>query len=329
MFIQFKPLARAAAVVAAAVLAGSGPACSRAPKIKGDGEARAFFEKVQVIMTREDLGIFRGIPDREARAEYMADFWRMRDPNPETEANEALVVFERRAAFANKWFSRFDPIRGRDVEGKSHPENGCSSDRGMVYILLGPPERMTLFTSDPTEWDVRVPWFRKVTDENDFVSELWHYDRLRISVEFEKSSAGRWNLEPSSHVAERLDEAKARLVEDHYRYASTKPLAYTAKYDGQAFRLEVPAEGVDFDDEWKACLEVTVNAYRDGEKVDSVGRTERLDWSSDQAFEGRMVSLEIPYELPGKGDHVFEVIVEDRGASCFSKRRALISSKAK
>lgn len=329
MSVQFKPLARAAAVVAAAVLAGSVTACSRTPKIKGDAEAEAFFEKAQVIMTREDLEVFRGIPDREARAEFMADFWKMRDPNPETEVNEGREEFERRAAFANKWFSRFDPIRGRDVEGKRHPETGCMSDRGRVYILLGPAQRLQFVSPDLGDGDLRIPWFRKITDEQDYATEYWHYDRLRIDVAFQKSSSGRWDLWPSSGVAERLDEAKLKLIEDHYRYASTKPLAYMAKYDGQAFRLEVPAEGVDFDDEWKACLEVTVNVYRDGEKVDSVGRTERLDWSSDQAFEGRTVSLEIPYELPGKGAHVFEVIVEDRGASCFSKRRALISSKAK
>jgi GWxTD domain-containing protein len=329
MSVRVKSLAISAAVVAAAVLAGSGAACSRAPKISGDAEALAFFEKARLVMTREDLEIFRGIPEREARAEFMADFWRMRDPNPDTEFNEALAEFERRAAFANKWFSRFDPIRGRDVEGKSHPENGCSSDRGMVYILLGPPERMTLLTPDPTDWDVRVPWLRKVTDENEFVSELWHYDRLRISVGFEKSSAGRWNLEPSSHVAERLDEARARLVEDHYRFTSTKPLAVKARYLDKVLRLEIPAEGIAFDDEWKAWLEVSVNVYRDGKKVDRVGRTERLDWQADEPAEGRTVSLEVPYDLAEKGDHVFEVIVEDRGASCFSKRRALVSSKAK
>jgi len=329
MSVRARSRALPAAVVAAAVLAGAGPACSRAPKIKGDAEAGAFFDRAQVIMTREDLEVFCGIPDREARAEFMADFWKMRDPNPETEVNEGREEFERRAAFANKWFSRFDPIRGRDVEGKSHPETGCVSDRGRVYILLGPPQRIQFMSPDPEAGDTRIPFFRKITDEQEFSSEHWHYDRLRIDVEFERSSSGRWDLWPSSGVAERLDEAKLKLIDDHYRYASTKPLAFTARYDGQAFRLEVPAEVVDFDDEWKACLEVTVNVYRDGKKVDRVSRTERLDWAADEPAEGRTVSLEIPYDLAEKGDHVFEVIVEDRGASCFSKRRALIRSKAK
>jgi GWxTD domain-containing protein len=329
MSVQFKSYVLPAAVVAAAVLAGAGAACSRAPKLKGDAEAKAFFEKAQVIMTPEDLNIFRGIPNREARAEFMADFWRMRDPNPETEVNEAREEFERRVAFANKWFSRFDPIRGRDVKGKSHPETGCASDRGRVYILLGPPQRTHFMAPDLAEGDVRIPFFRKITDEQDFVSEFWHYDRLKIDVEFEKSASGRWDLWPSSGVAERLDEAKARLVEDHYRYASTKPLTFTARYEDRALRLEVPADGVDFDDEWKACLVATVNVYRDGKKVDRIDRTERLDWPAGEPVEGRAVSLEIAYEPSAKGDHVFEVIVEDRGASCSSKRRALISFKAR
>ena len=329
MSVQVKSLSISAAVVAAAVLAGSGLACSRAPKLKGDAEAQAFFERAQVIMTREDLAVFRAIPDREARAEFMADFWRTRDPNPETEVNEAREEFERRIAFANKWFSRFDPIRGRDVKGKSHPETGCASERGRVYILLGPPQRIQFMSPDLAEGDVRIPFFRKITDEQDFVSEFWHYDRLRIDVEFEKSASGRWDLWPSSGVAERLDEAKARLVEDHYRYASTKPLAFTARYEDKALRLEVRSEGVDFDDECKACLEVTVTIYQGEKKIDAMVKTEKLDWSADELAERRTITLEIPCEPAANSDGRLLVVVEDRGAECFSKRYALVSLNGK
>jgi len=318
-----------AAVLAAAFLACAVTACSRNPKIRDDATAQAFFGKTRPIMTAEEERIFRGIPDRQARAAFMEDFWKMRDPNPDTEVNEARAIFEQRAAFANKWFSRIDRYRGRDVEGKDHPQDGCSSPRGQVYVLLGPPQRMTLIRKDPTDWDIRVPWFRKITDESEFVAETWHYDDLRMTIGFQKSSpAGRWDLDLSAHAADRLDIARRKLLEDHYKGASTKPLTLKASHEGGAIRLEVPAEGIAFDNDWKGLLEISVNVYRGGRKVDALAKTERLDVSAQKgAEEDRAIVIEIPYEPPGADGSSLEVIVEDKQAPWYSKVRALVVVK--
>jgi len=278
-------------------------------------------------MTDEDARIFRGIPDRQARDEFIVDFWKMRDPDPQTPKNEAKIEFEERAAFANKWFSRFDPLRGRDVEGKSHPEDGCSSGRGQVYILFGPPDEMTLYSSDHADWDHRIPWFRKVTDDNDFASETWHYNKLRLSVYFGRTTTGRWELSPSGQVVEKIDRARAWLLEDHYFGASTKPLAFQARYKNKAFQLEIPAGGVSFDGERKGRLEVSVNVYRDGKKVGEIKETKQVDRPAEDEGENGTVSIEIPYDPGVKGRYSFEVKVEDPQASRFSKARALLSQK--
>jgi len=320
--------AGSAAVLAAVFLACAVSSCSRGPKIRDDAAAQAFFEKARLIMTAEEERIFRGIPDRQARAAFIEDFWKMRDPNYETEVNEARVIFEQRAAFANKWFSRFDPYRGRDVEGKGHPEDGCSSPRGLVYVLLGPPQRMTLIRENPTDWDIRVPWFRKITDESEFVAETWHYDDLRMAIGFQKTSlSGRWELDLSAHAADRLDIARQRLLEDHYRGASTKPLTLRARHEGGAIRLEIPAEGIAFDNEWKALLGISVNVYRGGQKVDAFSKTERLDETAQGPADGRAIVIEIPYDPPGADGSSLEVIVEDKQAPWYSKVRALIVMK--
>jgi GWxTD domain-containing protein len=316
-----------AAALSLAVLAGAGAACSRGPRIKLDPESNSFFEKTRVLMTDEEARIFRGISDRQARDEFIVDFWKMRDPDPQTTVNEAKIEFEEQAAFANKWFSRFDPQRGRDVEGKSHPEDGCSSSRGQVYVLLGPPNRMTLSTSDLSGGDVRIPFFRKITDENDFASEIWHYDKLGISVFFEKTAAGRWELDPSAQVAEWLDRTKAWLLEDHYSGASTKPLAFQARYKNKALQLEIPAGGVSFDGERKSRLDVSVNVYRDGRKVGEIRETKEVDRAAEDEGKNGTVSIEIPYDPGVKGLYSFEIKVEDLQASRFSKARALVSQK--
>ncbi len=56
----------------------------------------------------------------------MALFWRARDPKPETPENEFRREFVRRVAFADEHF----------IDG---PTRGSLTDRGMVFVLLGPP----------------------------------------------------------------------------------------------------------------------------------------------------------------------------------------------
>jgi len=313
-----------AAALSLAVITGGSTACSRGPRIKLDPESDSFFEKTRVLMTDEEARIFRGIPDRQARDEFIVDFWKMRDPDPQTPVNEAKIEFEERAAFANKWFSRFDPLRGRDVEGKSHPEDGCSSGRGQVYILFGPPDEMTLYSSDHADWDHRIPWFRKVTDDNEFASEAWYYKRLRFSVYFEKTTSGRWELSPSGQVVEKIDRARAWLLEDHYFGASIKPLAFQARYKNKAFQLEIPAAGIFFDEGGKGSLEVSVNVFRGGTKVGELKETRQLDRPEGGSDEKRMVLIEIPYDPGEKGAYAFEIKVADPKANRLSKARALV-----
>jgi len=77
---------------------------------------------VRYLMDKEERKVFKKLPDDVAVEEFKKEFWAKRDPIPETETNEFKVRFEERVAFADKNFRSY------------------SSDRGMVYILLGPPQ---------------------------------------------------------------------------------------------------------------------------------------------------------------------------------------------
>jgi len=61
----------------------------------------------------------------EDRAEFVADFWKRRDPTPETAANEFRSMYYTRHAVADKAFRAGIP--------------GWMTDRGRIFILLGPP----------------------------------------------------------------------------------------------------------------------------------------------------------------------------------------------
>jgi GWxTD domain-containing protein len=72
---------------------------------------------------RQDYGRLSDTPSRSA---FVVDFWQKRDPTPETPDNESRAEFEKRVAFAD---SRFTQQETR----------GSLTDRGMVFVLLGPP----------------------------------------------------------------------------------------------------------------------------------------------------------------------------------------------
>lgn len=70
--------------------------------------------------------------DRE-RDLFIEAFWKQRDPSPGTERNEFREEHYRRLAYADEHFGR----------GATKP--GWKTDRGRVYIILGPPQQSLLY----------------------------------------------------------------------------------------------------------------------------------------------------------------------------------------
>jgi len=124
---------------------------------KLDPESEKFYQIARLIMTSEETKIFKRLPDAESRKEFIQDFWDKRDPNPDTEENEFRTEFEQRVEYANKRFHE----GGR----------GMNSDRGRIYIFMGPPDKFEEFFTheDPT---VRGPilW--------------WIYYKYSLGIEF-------------------------------------------------------------------------------------------------------------------------------------------------
>jgi GWxTD domain-containing protein len=74
-------------------------------------------------------------PEQEKRA-WFEDFWKERDPTPDTPENELMEEYYTRVAYANQKF----------YAGRA----GWRTDRGAVYIIYGPPDsvqRRTLWDS--------------------------------------------------------------------------------------------------------------------------------------------------------------------------------------
>jgi GWxTD domain-containing protein len=79
-----------------------------------------------IITPREKAAFLQFETDRE-RDIFIDAFWKQRDPTPGTPTNEFKEEHYRRLAYADKYFGR----------GTTRP--GWQTDRGRVYIILGPP----------------------------------------------------------------------------------------------------------------------------------------------------------------------------------------------
>lgn len=81
---------------------------------------------VRWLMTPDEKRAYASVADAVSRSESIASFWRTRDPRPETSENEFREQFDKRVAFADARFAQ-DEVRG------------SLTDRGMVFVLMGPP----------------------------------------------------------------------------------------------------------------------------------------------------------------------------------------------
>src|ERR1051325_7274952 len=85
-----------------------------------DADKRFLSEDAAYIMTPEERDAFKKLKTRAERDAFIAEFWRRRDPTPDTEENEFREEHYERIAYANEHFSSGIP--------------GWKSDRGRIYI---------------------------------------------------------------------------------------------------------------------------------------------------------------------------------------------------
>ena len=84
-------------------------------------------DQIQYISSRDKLDeIKKAYPER--KKELFRDFWKKKDPTPNTERNELMEEYYSRVQYANKHFG--------------HYIDGWKSDMGMIYIIFGVPSNI-------------------------------------------------------------------------------------------------------------------------------------------------------------------------------------------
>lgn len=100
-------------------------------------------EEVVYIIAKREREVFLQLQTDRERDIFIEAFWKHRDPTPGTPRNEFEEEHRRRLDHANK------------VYGRSTPQPGWKTDRGRIYILLGPPKSIEQYSNvngvHPTE----------------------------------------------------------------------------------------------------------------------------------------------------------------------------------
>src|SRR5678815_1171342 len=82
---------------------------------------------VWYIMTNAEYREYRRMHSEPARRDFIRQFWQQRDPLPDTTDNELEHEFWHRVSVADDHF-------GQEIKP------GWKTERGKVFIMLGPPE---------------------------------------------------------------------------------------------------------------------------------------------------------------------------------------------
>ena len=90
-------------------------------------EFERLLEPLTYIARSEEIERLRNLSAADQAAGW-EEFWRRRDPTPDTPRNEALIEFIRRVRYAERHFQGYGP--------------GWRSDMGRIYIRYGPPDQI-------------------------------------------------------------------------------------------------------------------------------------------------------------------------------------------
>jgi len=83
---------------------------------------------VAYIITDEERKAFKKLETDDEREHFIEEFWRRRDPDPDTDENEYREEYYERIAYANEHYASGIP--------------GWKTDRGRIYIMYGKPDEL-------------------------------------------------------------------------------------------------------------------------------------------------------------------------------------------
>ncbi len=129
-------------------------------------------QDVRWIITDQELKAFKSLSNDEERDNFIENFWRRRNPDPDSPENTFKEEYYERIAYANEHYASGEP--------------GWKTDRGHIYIAFGKPDSID---SHPSGGPYERPFSEGGGQTSTFPFEVWHYRYLagigsNIDIEF-------------------------------------------------------------------------------------------------------------------------------------------------
>ncbi|MBX3297895.1 MAG: GWxTD domain-containing protein [Acidobacteria bacterium] len=178
-------------------------------------------QDVKYIITKEERRAFMALVTDEERENFIEQFWRRRDPNPDTEENEFREEYYERIAYANERFASGIP--------------GWMTDRGRIYITWGKPDSVE---SHPAGGSYDRPAYEGGGSTTTYPFEIWFYRHLDnvgdgIEIEFvDPTGTGEFR------IARNADEKDALRVVPGAGLTTNEMLGLGDKADRISGRLD-------------------------------------------------------------------------------------------
>jgi len=272
----------------------------------------AFFEKTNVLFTDLEHRIYSRIKDSASREKFIEDFWKVRDFNPATEANEAEEAFEQRMDMASRMFS--PRMAGKKVllSEVTKADWGWNTGAGRVIVLLGPPDSVgTIESFGASDAAPAYGIGSSSIDRFDAGSMKLSYLGFGIQVGVSRTPSGDWQGDPPRAVS---DFCRLHYGWTSYKGGEKPYIQFTSEYDDGAVRMRFPVSRVAFSGESsirKAQIKVLINVYRDLVKVESIEREIAREETAAAINNIRDLRAEIAYRPESPGKYLLDIVAWD------------------
>ncbi|HEY3040943.1 MAG TPA: GWxTD domain-containing protein [Pyrinomonadaceae bacterium] len=138
---------------------------------------------VTYVITDEERKAFKKLATDDERERFIEEFWRRRDPDPDTDENEFKEEYYERIAYANEHFASGIP--------------GWKSDRGRIWIMYGKPDERE---THPMGGSYERPSYEGGGNTSTYPFETWFYRYLPgvgsgVEIEFvDPTGSGEYRI---------------------------------------------------------------------------------------------------------------------------------------
>ena len=138
---------------------------------------------VTYIITDDERKAFKRLQTDDERERFIEEFWRRRDPDPDTDENEFKEQYYERIAYANEHFSSGIP--------------GWKTDRGRIWIMYGKPDELE---THPMGGQYDRPSYEGGGSTSTYPFEVWFYRYLAgvgsgVEIEFvDPTGSGEYRI---------------------------------------------------------------------------------------------------------------------------------------